>query len=58
MQQQQERGGMRDAGAADLTEQGMPGILTPNGTVMRVGNLAPQQAAASVQSAIVSVACS
>lgn len=72
MQQQhhQERGGVRDdplscavkvtatANAADLTEQGMPGILTANGTVVRVGNAAPQQAASSVQSAIVSATCS
>ncbi|XP_050696235.1 uncharacterized protein LOC126985420 isoform X3 [Eriocheir sinensis] len=65
MQQQQDHGGIRDdplacttvkvttnASATDLTDQGMPGILTANGTVMRVGNSAPQQTPASVQSAI------
>lgn len=51
---QQERGGVRDPSAGDLSEQGMPSILTPNGTVVRVGNPAPQPTAASVQSAIVS----
>ncbi|KAG0720906.1 hypothetical protein GWK47_047507 [Chionoecetes opilio] len=39
------------ASAGELAEQGMPGILTANGTVVRVGSATPQQGT-SVQSAI------
>ena len=68
-QQHQERTVLRDdplaraikvttqtSSGADLGEQGMPvpGILTANGTVVRVGSATPQQGATSVQSAIVS----
>lgn len=35
-------------------EQGMPGILTTNGAVVRMGASTPQQGASSVQNAIVS----
>ncbi|XP_063846243.1 longitudinals lacking protein, isoforms H/M/V-like isoform X5 [Scylla paramamosain] len=62
-QQQQQERQMRDdplaravkvtqsASGGDL-EQGMPGILTTNGAVVRMGGTTPQQGASSVQNAI------